>query len=275
MTIIHDLISVYNSLSSDRAFHSVIATILQNLPKIPELSLEETAELCNTSIITINRLLKQIHCPAFRTFKQQIAEVINGYSKHNRVFPYDWQMPPNDHTLVSHIDNYFSYLQNNIEDLSKRVTISQIETAADILHNAKDIHVYGLYAASHAKQQLQVDLMTCGKRYICFCKAQDIDKDAKTLDQNSAVIAQVIASYQNYSETIPVIKRILAQKIPIIIITSTKTLNNFQGAGCVLTFRGTDTAMDNHFIDMIYNLICITHRTKYIDREVLLGQNKN
>lgn len=200
--------------------------------------------------------------------------MVNGYSKHNRVFPYDWQKPPDEHALVSHIENYFSYLQNNIQDLSDRITIPQIEMAADILHKAKDIHVYGLYAASHAKQQLQVDLMTCGKRYICFSKTPDIDKDAGTLDQSSAVIAQVIASYRNYPEMIPIIKRILNKKIPIIVVTSTKTLNNFQGAGCILNFRGTDTAMDNYFIDIIYNLICITHRTKYIDGEILFRQNK-
>ena len=57
MTVIHDLIFVYNSLSSERAFHSVIAIILKNLPRIPQMSLEETAELCNTSVVTINRLL--------------------------------------------------------------------------------------------------------------------------------------------------------------------------------------------------------------------------
>ncbi len=271
MTILHDLISLYNSLSVDRAFHSVIAIILQNLAKIPGLSLEETAELCNTSIITLNRLLKQINCPSFRAFKQQISEVVNGYSKYNRCCPYSQEStgsiisPSDSKSVLPGIYNYFSHFQDTFEDLKQRIDLRQLEKAADILHHASDIHTYGPYAASHAKQQLQVDLMFSGKRVICYCNAADEAKDALTITPRSAVIAQVIASYKNYSEHLPVIKGILARKIPTIIITSTTTPNNFGEADCILSFCGTDTAMDNYFIDMIYNLLCIAHRTKYID----------
>lgn len=265
MTILHDLISLYNSLSVDRAFHSVITILLQNLAMIPGLSLEETSELCNTSVITINRLLKQINCPSFRAFKQQIAEVINGYGKHNRCFPYNQQFPADDKAISSEIESYFSHFQHIFEDLTQRIDIAQIEKAADILHQADNIHTYGPYAASHAKQQLQVDLMFSGKKVICYCNAADEVRDSQTLSPSSAVIAQVISSYKNYSEHFPVIKKILTAKIPTIIITSTKTLNNFKEADCILTFCGTDTAMDNYFIDMIYNLLCIAHRAKYID----------
>ncbi len=267
MTVIHDLIFVYNSLSSERAFHSVIAIILKNLPRIPQMSLEETAELCNTSVVTINRLLKQINCPAFRVFKQQIADVIHGYGKHNRVFPYSQKALANGSAIRFCMGNYLSYLQNNIQDFANQMDMDQIEAAADTLYSADDIHVYGLYAASHAKQQFQMDLMVFGKNYICYGEPSDVSRDSETLGISSAVIAQVISSYKSYSEILPVIKQILEQKVPTIIITSTKTLNNFKGAQCVLTFPGTDTAMDNYFIDIIFNLICIAYRTKYIDRE--------
>lgn len=265
MTILHDLISLYNSLSPGRAFHSVIAVILQNLVMIPQLSLEETAELCNTSIITINRLLKQINCPSFRAFKQQIAEVINGYSKYNRCFPYNQHISSNEKAVITDIENYFLNFQYIFEDLKQRVDINQIDRAVDILHNASDIHAYGPYAASHAKQQLQVDLMFSGKKVICYCNACDEAKDLAALGPHSAVIAQVISSYKNYSEHLPIIKKVLSSNIPTIIITSTKTLNNFKEADSILTFSGTDTAMDNYFIDMIYNILCIAHRAKYID----------
>lgn len=265
MTILHDLISLYNSLSVDRAFHSVITILLQNLAMIPGLSLEETAELCNTSVITINRLLKQINCPSFRAFKQQIAEVINGYGKYNRCFPYSQQMLPREKSIPLDIENYFAHFKHIFEDLTQRIDIAQIEKAADILHQAHDIHTYGPFSASHAKQQLQVDLMFSGKKVICYCNAADEVRDAQTLGPSSAVIAQVISTYKNYSEHFPIIKKILAAKVPTIIITSTKTLNNFKEADCILTFCGTDTAMDNYFIDMIYNLLCIAHRAKYID----------
>lgn len=187
MTILHDLISLYNSLSVDRAFHSVIAIILQNLAKIPGLSLEETAELCNTSVITLNRLLKQINCPSFRAFKQQISEVINGYSKYNRCCPYSQKSlsmtasSMEGKSVLPDIHNYFSHFQDIFEDLIQRIDISQIEKAADILHQANDIHTYGPYAASHAKQQLQVDLMFSGKKVICYCNAAEEAKDALTI----------------------------------------------------------------------------------------------
>lgn len=265
MTIIHDLIALYNSMSADRIYHSVIAILLQNLLLIPELSLEETAELCNTSIITINRLLKLINCPSFRAFKQQIADVVNGYSKYNRVFPYDQLGYSSEKNVKSNIDHYLIYFQNIVQDFSQRIDPVQIEKAADILHQAADIHVYGQYSASHAKQQLQVDLMFAGKQVICYCNTPEEEKDAKYLGSGSAIIAQVIASYKNYSAHLPIIKKILSKGVPSIIITSTTTPNNFREADCILTFKGTDTAMDNYFVDMIFNLLCMTYRTKYID----------
>lgn len=265
MTIIHDLITLYNTLSVDRIYHSVIAILLQNLLLIPELSLEETAELCNTSIITINRLLKQINCPSFRAFKQQIADVVNGYSKYNRVFPYDQHNYSNEILIKSNIDHYLSYFENHIQDFAGRIDPVQVERAVDILHDAGDIHVYGQYSASHAKQQLQVDLMFSGKQVVSYCNTPDEEKDAKALTAQSAVIAQVIATYKTYSTHLPIMKHIIAAKVPTIIITSTTTLNNFKEADCILTFKGTDTAMDNYFVDMIFNLLCITYRTKYID----------
>lgn len=265
MTIIHDLISLYNSLSTDRVYHSTIAIILKNIHQIPFLSLESTAELCNTSIITINRLLKQINCPSFRAFKQRISEALNGYIIHNRVFPYDAQNDNNANSAQITIQNYFSFLQSHIQDLEQRIDINQISKAADILHNASDIHVYGLYAASHAKQQLQVDLMVSGKEVVCYCDTRDEEKDSKTLGPQSAIIAQVIASYKNYATHLPIIKKIIHSHTPSIIITSTKTPVNFKEADCILTFKGTDTAMDNYFVDMIFNLLCIAHRSKYLD----------
>jgi DNA-binding MurR/RpiR family transcriptional regulator len=265
MTIIHDLIALYNSLSPDKIYHRTIAIILKNIHQIPNLSLEETAELCNTSIITINRLLKQINCPSFRTFKQRIAETLNSYVIHNRVFPYDAQASDFSVSGQITVHNYFSFLQSHIQDLEQRIDIEQINKAVDILHAASNIHVYGLYAASHAKQQLQVDLMVSGKEVVCYCDSADEEKDTKNLDAQSAIIAQVIASYKNYATHLPIIKKILHSQTPSIIITSTKTPVNFKEADCILTFKGTDTAMDNYFVDMIFNLLCITHRNKYLD----------
>ena len=74
-----------------------------------------------------------------------------------------------------------------------------------------------------------------------------------------------IASYKDYSEIMPAINHVLELKIPTIVISSTKTLNNFKDARCVLTFPGTDTAMDNYFIDILFNLMCMIYRTNYID----------
>ena len=170
-----------------------------------------------------------------------------------------------NNATISMVEDYFSYFQARLTDLSNRANTSDIINAADILYRAKDIHVYGQYSASHAKQQLQVDLSYSGKYVICYCSIDEMINDSKKLTADSAVIVQIIASYKNYSSCLPVIKEILSRNIPTIIITSTTTLNNFKEADCILTFSGTDTAMDNYFIDVFFNLMSITYRTKYID----------
>lgn len=257
MTILHDLLSLYNNLPTDSVYHAVIAILFQNLPLLPNLSLEETAELCNTSIITINRLLKKIDCPSFRAFKQRIGDVTRGYNRHNRVFPYEKDSYDSPHLLLS--------LSQYINGLSQYIVASQMEQIAELIHQSNDIRFYCKYAGSHAKQQFQLDLMYSGKKTTALSSSKEQIPDSQTLTSDSLVIATLVSSAKDYPTTLNLLKNISSSDAALVVISPTNTPDSVKHADHLIQFKGSDTALDNYIIDLIFNILCIAYCNKYID----------
>ncbi|MBO5999596.1 MAG: MurR/RpiR family transcriptional regulator, partial [Lachnospiraceae bacterium] len=147
MTIIHDLIALYNQLPRDNVYSLVIVCILQNLSKIPGLSLEQTAELCGVSPITISRLLKKLSCSSYREFKQQIGDVTDAYSKYNRVIP----IPLLNSDNVT--DSYLDCITNELEYLKRELDREALAKACEMIHKADNVQFCDMYSRGHAKRQ--------------------------------------------------------------------------------------------------------------------------
>ncbi len=259
MTILHDLIVLFNTTEPGKIYHEVVRIMLQNLFLLPTLSLEQTAELCNTSVITINRLLKKIQCPSFRTFKQRLQDILDGYGRHNRVFPYAQQ--PMDELK----DTFFHRLLADIADLASHIDLAAVETICGLLHEARDIHFYCEFSSSHAKQQFQVDLVYSGKQVISLCEPADQMEDMKNLTRQSVVITTTQAALKHYADHQNMMKAASKTDAAMVAIVSSLSPIPSHYADYTLSYKGSDTALDNYFIDMLFNLMCITYRTKYID----------
>lgn len=259
MTILNDLIMLYNSTAPGKVYHEVVKIMLDNLFLLPTLSLEQTAELCNTSAITINRLLKKIQCPSFRAFKQRLSDILDGYGRHNRVFAYTEQ--PIDELK----NTFFNRIIEDTADLAQRIDLATVKTICDLLHKAKDIHFYCEFASSHAKHQFQIDLIYSGKQVISLCEPADQMEDMKGLSCDSVVITTTQAALKHYAAHQKMMKAVAETEAAVIAIVSSLSPAPSRYADYTLSYKGSDTALDNYFIDMLFNLMCITYRAKYID----------
>lgn len=259
MTILHDLIALYNSLPEDNVYSRVIAMLLRELRRIPALSLEETAELCGVSTITISRLLKKIGCGSFRSFRQQVEDVVDGYPKYNRVIP----IPMIDTGKVT--DGFFDCVLNEMRRLRAELDRDAVARACAMLHEAGQVHICDMYSTGHAKRQLQVDLCMDGKEVRCH---SSLDTGIRPAAEGPApvVIATVLSMVKNYGDISRGLKKIHENGCRCIVIISASTPGGVAAySDCVIRFHGIDSAADNIFIDCIYDVLCMNYRASYID----------
>lgn len=259
MTILARLIQLFNMTGAGNIYHEVLDIMLSNLSRLPLLTLEEIAELCNTSTTTINRLLKKVGCPSFRLFKHQIGETLNGFDKHNRFFPYS------EYSISNLKQIYSDFFFDRISDLMERIDTAQIEAVVDLIHASDDVHLYCEFADSYAKQQFQIDLTYAGKKVISLQDPSAQMEDSRNLTAKSVVITTNQAILPHYTSHQKVMKTVSETKASMIVITSTLTPSSSRYADYTLYFKGSDTLSDNYLIDMTLNLLDLAYRSKYID----------
>ena len=213
MTILHDLVALYNQLPQDNVYSLVVVCILQNLSKIPGLSLEQTAELCGVSPITISRLLKKLACSSYRIFKQQIADIVDAYPKYNRVIPIPLLDPDNV------TDSYLDCILQRMEDLKKEIDRDALKKACAMIHGADNVHFCDMYSRGHSKRQFQVDLWMDGKVVQCHGTPDDCIYEGGS----SVMLITVLAASKNYGNLVRTVRDLHKAGMKCIIIASSST----------------------------------------------------
>lgn len=259
MTILARLIQLFNITGEGNIYHEILDIMLGNLSSLPALTLEEIAELCNTSTTTINRLLKKVGCSSFRLFKHQIEDTLNGFDKYNRFFPYS------EYSIANLKQIYSDFFFDRIADLMDRIDTAQLEAITDLIHASKDVHLYCEFADSYAKQQFQIDLTYAGKKISSLQSPAQQMEDIHHLTAKSVVITTNQSVLPHYTAHQKVMKAVSETDASVIVIASTLTPSSSRYADYALYFKGSDTLSDNYLIDMTLNLLDLAYRSKYID----------
>ena len=71
--IIYNLLMFLNSSKEEDMYYSICLSMLQNLEKVPNCSINELADLCFTSTATISRFSKKFGYANFHEFKKEIV----------------------------------------------------------------------------------------------------------------------------------------------------------------------------------------------------------
>ena len=71
--ILYTLMSYVNVSSGQDMYYTIAHTILTHLEKIPDISINDLADLCYTSPATISRFCKDLNCKNFANFKNEVA----------------------------------------------------------------------------------------------------------------------------------------------------------------------------------------------------------
>ena len=70
--ILYNLLTYINASYSQGIYYTICYQVLNNIEKIPNISINELADLCYTSPATISRFCKALKCDNFAEFKKEV-----------------------------------------------------------------------------------------------------------------------------------------------------------------------------------------------------------
>ena len=260
MTVLSSMARYYNILPKDNIYHLVLEKMLVSINVLPDMTLEQTAALCNCSVITLNRLLHKIGYPSFLRFKQEIRQCLENYQMLNRPTAYQAIKPGDE--IGSYLGLFLQIPDRISIDISRTLLIE----IADALHSASNVHVY--YDRIHIPsiELLELDLFFTGIPVFAYENIEEMLTDAAETDENSVVLY----IFNQYSKTLgreqQLIRELYEKKRCTIIITSNNTAGTELFASYLVRFNATGSAFDFMYINALINLIDIFYRARFIDK---------
>ena len=87
MNVLQNLIELYDHLTIESTYRSVVRKILLNLKEASEANVYDLAELTESSRTTIWRMLQMLGYERFTDFHYALKQAVKHYSYYNRVIP--------------------------------------------------------------------------------------------------------------------------------------------------------------------------------------------
>ena len=132
--------------------------ILDNHKIIPDLSIKELAQRCNTSTSTISRFCKRINGSDFKTLKEE-CRIYNNFLEEKEIVK-----PTNQRTLN---ESYITDLFKAMKETSQANDIEKIKNAIFWIKEAKKIFFFGTSFSNILAQNISEKFMRLGKNTIC------------------------------------------------------------------------------------------------------------
>lgn len=216
--ILYNLLTYINASYSQGIYYTICYQVLNNIEKIPNISINELADLCYTSPATISRFCKALKCDNFAEFKK---EVESGIKQANHEIKLNSQNLGEIHNEPSKcIDMVYDLSINSLKESKQYVNIHEIDRLCDIIYNAKKLHFFGFQFNKILASDIQFKLVKLGKFSYAFADRGDDSQRIELLDKNSvAIVLSVRARMMPVGELIRSIKNRGAQ---VILITMNK-----------------------------------------------------
>lgn len=203
--ILYNLITYLNASYTQDMYYSVCFHILQNIELIPNIHIQELADLCYTSPATISRFCKALKCESFTQFKEQVQVGLKLAAKEIHM--------PAEELVKMHLQPERSIdviIDNAIASLQKcksSITIQQVDRLCDIIYDAKKLHFFGFQFNKIVASDIQLKLLKHGKFSYAFADRGDDAQRLEIVDKDSvAIVLSVRGRIQPIGTLIDAIK---------------------------------------------------------------------
>lgn len=245
------------------AMNHAMLTLCHNLDKVPELAIDEIAELCSTNPMMLSRIARKLGYKNFSEFRLAAQETITQSWYLNRNIPMGF-VDENDPA-----ESYLRYMERTVALLRSGETKAQIDAVCRALDRAEKIHFYGPPYFSIYMVMLLHDLISAGKEVHPYTSRESILTDMDSISENSLVFVVPNDMVVDISLTRTVMETAARRRGQLVIHTEEGDPILGFSAGPNLTYPGDHTVATTMAGSFVLNMLTMTYRSKYLDRKDL------
>ena len=213
--ILYNLLTYINASYSQDMYYTICYQVLNNIEKIPDISINELADLCYTSPATISRFCKALKCDNFAEFKKEVQVGLKQASHEIKLHPDD--LVEIHQNPVHCVDMVYDLTINSLIESKKHINIHEIARLCDIIYDAKKLHFFGFQFNKILASDIQFKLVKLGKFSYAFADRGDDSQRIELLDEDSVAI--VLSVRARLSPVGDLIKSIKNREAKVILVT--------------------------------------------------------
>lgn len=184
--LLYTLMTYVNASSSQDMYYTIAHTILTNLNKIPNISINELADLCYTSPATISRFCKDINCKNFADFKRGMGLSLK--ATENEVHFNNEHLSKIQDNPQYLVDKIYSDTIEALKRGQNSINIFEIDKICRMIHDAHKVHFYGYQFNKIVASDFQLKLLKLKKLIYAFVDRGDEIQRLDLIDKDSLVI---------------------------------------------------------------------------------------
>lgn len=213
--ILYNLVTYVNASYTQDMYYTICYNVLKHIEEIPNININELAEVCFTSPATISRFCKALKCENFAQFKKQVQAGLKVAGQEIRL--------PAEELVAIHqnpyqcIDMVYDLTIASLLESKKGINIHEIDMLCDIIYDAKKLHFFGFQFNKIIASDIQLKLLKLGKFAYAFADRGDDSQRIELLDDTSvAIVISVRAKENPIGDLVEAIK---ARGAKVILIT--------------------------------------------------------
>lgn len=218
------LLNYINSKQASDTYYDITRIILQNIDRIPSLSITELAELCFVSPSTITRFCKYFGSRNYIDFKHQVS---SGYSRHieHTLFHIKKEtFQAVKDTPKKFMEYYAAEIAKSAMEVAEQMEYDQIDRLIERIHDTKNVYLFGISTSLMMINTLQHDLLNAKKLTYSADTSEKLIELSQTIQEDDLAI--VFTAYGNFmSSQMEVIHQLMESKAHLVLFTL-----NYDGA---------------------------------------------
>lgn len=235
--ILYNLVTYVNASYTQDMYYTICYNVLLHIDKIPDININELADLCYTSPATISRFCKALKCENFAQFKKQVQAGLKVAGQEIRL--------PAEELVAIHqnptkcIDMVYDLAIESLQESKKNMNIHDIDRLCDVIYDAKKLHFFGFQFNKIVASDIQLKLLKLGKFAYAFADRGDDSQRIELLDDTSiAIVISVRARENPIGNLIDAIK---ARGAKVVLITMNEDTSVASKCDTVFVVKGKES----------------------------------
>lgn len=254
------LAAEYNFLKEHSIEKRTAQLVLKNIARIPELTLEQAATLCDVSVSTFSRFCKEMGYESYTAFRMKIRDALASYGYKPRIY-HGAQTCSADNFM----DVFSEAIQDNLTYFRAHFRKEDYIRLAEGLYRASHVYLHDT-VYSTVRLSLQGDLAVTGKMVTFSPNIPQQRRDVLNA-QDGALFILTYDGHVRSKEVFSTIKQLRAKNnsIEIALMTATRQMPCADDCDYVLEVgRGSTPLTDMMLRDLAFEYLSLVYRETFI-----------